>query len=255
MALTLDSAHTHTPIAVRATLRSGIGMDLPYGLDLAGILATRIRALDRKERADKGSLVTAPLPDTTEEEPEDLALPLARCHGGGPDWHWAASCAIPLDPDPDPEPRTFYRTLDAGWMHRVAVRPLPYHHPSKGSYRDMMVPAPIVQCREVEWRAVGDAKAIERLLRPLAYLGRRRSVGEGKVLSWTVHEVTDADPAEWAHRTDNNELIRPVPTACAEALAVPYDMGYYALRPPSWVPGRMQELAMTKADDDDWGDW
>lgn len=255
MALTLDVTSGQVPLAIRATLRSGIGMDLPYGLDLAGILATRVRAFDRKDRADRDILLTAPLPDTTEEEPEDLSLPLARCLGGGSDWHWAASCAIPLDPDPDPEPRTFYRVLDAGWMHRVAVRPLPYHHPSKGSYRDVMMPAPVIQCREVEWRAVGDPEAVERLLRPLAYLGRRRSVGEGKVLSWDVSEVADVDPAEWVHRSDDGGLIRPVPEACADALAVPYDMGYYAIRPPSWVPGRMQELAMTKADDEEWGDW
>ena len=212
MALTLDATSGQVPLTVRATLRSGIGMDLPYGLDLAGILATRVRAFDRKERADRDILLTAPLPDTTEEEPEDLALPLARCLGDGSNWHWAASCAIPLNPDPDPEPRTFYRTLDAGWMHRAANRPLSYHHPSKGPYRDMMMPAPVVQCREVEWRAVGNPEIVERLLRPLAYLGRRRSVGEGKVLSWTVSEVVDVDPAIWAHKSDDGGLIRPVPT-------------------------------------------
>ena len=75
------------------------------------------------------------------------------------------------------------------------------------------------------------------------------------MLSWNVSEVANVDPAEWAHRSDDDGLIRPVPEACAEALAVPYDMGYYAIRPPSWVPGRMQELAMTKADDDEWGEW
>lgn len=254
MALTLTESPEHAPLIVRACLRSGVGMELPYGLDLAGLLATRIRVHDRAGRAARGSLLTAPLPDTTEEEPEDLTLPLARCHGGG-DWHWAASCAIPLDPDPDPEPRMFYRVLDSGWMQRAAARPLPYHHPSKGPYRDVMMPAPVVQCRELEWRAVGDAQAVEQLLRPVAYIGRRRSVGEGKVLSWSVARVADVDPARWVHCGDGDTLIRPVPERCAEALSVPYDLGHYALRPPSWVPGRMQELAMTQADAEEWGEW
>lgn len=254
MALSLDIAPGQVPLTIKATLRSGVGMELPYGLDLAGILATRVRAFDRKERSDKDILHTAPLPDTTEEEPEDLALPLARCHGGG-SWHWAASCAIPLDPSPDPEPRTFYRVLDTGWMQRAGVRPLPYHHPSKGAYRDMMVPAPVVMCREIEWRAVGDPDAVERLLRTLAYIGRRRSVGEGKVLSWDITPHLGVEPAEWVHVSDGDRLLRPVPPACAEALAVPYDLGFYALRPPSWVPGRLQEMAMTKVDDEEWGEW
>lgn len=255
MALSLLTDPGQVPVFIRAALRTGLGMDLPYGLDLAGLLATRVRAFDRQDRADRDLLLSVPLPDTTEEEPEDLRLPLARCTGGG-DWHWAASCAIPLDPDPDPAPRTFYRVLDSALMQHAAIRPLPYHHPSKGAHRDVMVPSPIVMCREVEWRAVGDPEALRRLLAPLAYIGRRRNTGEGKVLSWSVTEVHGVDPAAFVHTDDARAtLIRPVPPACAEALGVPYDIGFYALRPPSWVPGRMQDLAITKADEEEWGEW
>lgn len=235
---------THVPFTVTAHLLAGVGMNLPYGLDLAGLLAARVRVLARESRALSGNLLTSPLPDSTEEEPEDLTLPLARCvHAGGEEWHWMGSCAIPVDANPDPAPRTFYRVVDAAWAQRAADRPLPYVHGSHGPYRDVMMAAPVLVCQALQWRAVGDPDETLRLLSPMRFIGRRHATGEGQVLSWSVETVV-ADPFLWAH-TDGDDLVRPVPVACAQTAGVPYRLGWYALRPPSWHPGRLRELAMT----------
>lgn len=249
----MTAATAHVPVRVTARLRTGVSMDAPYGLDLAGILAARERSRLRAAQTDAARLLT-PLPDTTGEEPEDLMLPLGRCTRGAVGWHWLASCAIAVDPDPDPEPRTFYRTTDSMWAQNAATRPLAYHHPRKGPYRDVMMPSPVVICGALEWRAVGDPDGILALVHGIRFLGRRRSVGEGGVLDWVV-ELVDADADQWTHtHADTGALIRPMPVECAEFHGVPYRWGQYALRPPSWHPDRLVDLAMTPDDDDAWAE-
>lgn len=249
MALTNVIPQGYRNVLITAHLRGGVGLDLPYGLDLAGILASRQRDLDRADIMDRGLGRSMPLPDSTGEEPEDLALPLGEC-STGEDWHWLASCAIPVDVWEAVVPRTFYRVLDSTWLHTAAERPLMYHHPSKGPHRDMMLPAPVVMCAALQWRAVGDPDRIHDLVRGITALGRRRATGEGAIRGWEVKDVGDADPA-WAH-VDGEDIIRPCPTQCAESLGVPYRLGHYAIRPPSWNPNRLAALAMTPEPEEEW---
>lgn len=249
MAVTIAAGPEQVPMLVTASLRSGVSMDLPYGLDLAGLLAARLRTVDRSGLDVAGLRTSAPLPDTTEQDPEDMDLPLAVCSTGA-DWHWLASCALPLDAGEHPEPRTFYRTVDAAWAQRAAERPVVYHHPSKGPYRDMMMPSPVVVTHELQWQAVGDPDRVEGLLRGLRFIGRRRAVGEGGVTRWRV-ETVDADPGSWGHLR-GADLIRPCPPECAEELSVDYRLGWYAVRPPSWHPDRLAAMAMTPEAEEDW---
>lgn len=243
----LDVAAGHRPFEVVAHLRSGVGFDPPYGLDLAGLLAGQVRARQQAALEAAGRLVVSPLPDTTEEDAEDLPLPLSRCLAR-PQWHWLASCVITDDGDDTQQPRTFYRNVNGGWAANAADRPLPYFHPSAGAYRDVMMPSPVVQCSSVRWRAVGDPDVTLALLRTLRFIGRRRATGEGAVLRWTVHAATPVDLGDWAHR-DWDSLLRPCPPECADTLQVPYRLGLYATRPPSWHPDRLTELAMTDQED------
>lgn len=225
-------------------------MDLPYALDLAGMLSTRMRSIDRSRLAEEGRLSSHPLPDTTEEDPADMALPLSRCLTG-PEWHWLASCAIPIGATDDIDPGMFYRVVESSWAQRAAQRPLPYQHPSKGPYRDVMMPAPKVYPRALQWRAIGDISAIENLLKPLRFVGRRRSVGEGAVLRWEVESVSTKDVYSWSH-VDGDTILRPVPEQCVRVLGVGYRMGNYAVRPPSWHPDRLKDLAMTPEREEEW---
>ena len=254
MALSLHIPEGHKPFTVTAALRSGAGWDRPYGLDLAGIVAAHQRRLQKAAKEQAGLLIDQPLPDTTDAATHDLDLPLARC-GTGSDWHWAATCAIPVAAEDDPETHMFYRTTDASWSERAATRPLPYFSPKSGPYRDVMMPSQITMCPAITWRGIGDLTAIREAVRPIWYLGRRRNTGEGEVLNWTVEEAHPEDPAHFIHADDNDAILRPCPTECADALAIPYRRGWYALRPPSWHPDALTELAMTaEPDTDSWFD-
>lgn len=253
MAVMLDVAPGQVPFTVTAELRGGASWERPYGLDLAGILAAHQRRLAAQTLADTGALVSTPLPDTAGEIVADMNLPLARCTTAGAAWHWAASCAIAVAASEDPEPRTFYRVVDLSWAGRAADRPLPYMTHKVGPYRDVMMAAPVVMCTAVQWRGVGDIEKVRAAVRPLRFIGRRRATGEGRVLRWDVHEETPVDVERWLHVQDG-EVLRPVPPACLDTLGVPYRMGSYALRPPSWHPDRLMDLAMT-AEPDDGDSW
>lgn len=253
MALELQVEAGQVPFVVTATLRSGAGWDRPYGLDLAGILAAHHRRVDKARREQAGTLVQQPPPDTTEGVAYDLNLPLARCTTGS-DWHWAATCAIPVAADDDPETRMFYRTTDSAWAERAATRPLPYFSPKSGPYRDVMMASNITMCPAITWHGIGNLDAVRQAVAPIRFLGRRRNAGEGEVLSWEVEEAHPDDPGRFIHADDDGAILRPCPTACVDDLEVPYRLGWYATRPPSWHPDRLSELAMTAEPDDSWFD-
>ena len=221
----------HVPFRITATLRGGICVDQPYGLDLAGLLAAQVRRRSEvKTEAAAGN---------------DLNLPLSVCPGGG-EWHWLASC-VQLNNDPEslPEARMFFQVADLRHAHQFAHQPLPHIQMSKGPYRDVMQPSPVVMCDKARWSGVGDLPAIQGLLEDVRFLGRRRATGEGRVLSWKFEQI-DGDPEMVGHLGENTtRLVRPCPVTCAEALGVPYRTGWFALRPPSWDPDLLIESAMT----------
>src|SRR5699024_637854 len=187
MAVSLHAEPGHVPFTVTATLRSGAGWDRPYGLDLAGILAAHLRRVEKARLEQDDQLVATPPEDTTDAVAIDLDLPLARCTTG-PDWHWAATCAIPVAAEDDPETHMFYRTTDSSWSERAATRPLPYFSPKSGPYRDVMVPSSITMCPAITWHGIGDLAAVAEAVRPICFIGRRRNAGEGEVLRWAVEQ-------------------------------------------------------------------
>lgn len=217
------------PFKVTARLRGGLCVDQPYGLDLAGLLAAQLRRRSETKSEAAGGA--------------DLDLPLSVCALGG-DWHWLGSC-VTLNNNPDdlPEARMFFQVADLRHAHQFAAQPLPHIQMSKGPYRDVMQPSPVVMCSEASWWGVGDLEAVRALLSGVRSIGRRRATGEGRVLSWSFTEV-EGDPARIAHLGEGDDLIRPCPIPCAEALGVEYRTGWYALRPPSWDPDLLVESAM-----------
>jgi len=88
-------------------------MDEP-GLDLAGLLATRVMRVLQAQGED-------PVDKET-----DLPLPVAICPGGEAGWHWAASCVM-VDPDMADlvGHRRRTRVMDSSWIGRAAARPWP----------------------------------------------------------------------------------------------------------------------------------
>lgn len=220
----------HVPVEITARLRDGIVMDVPYVADLAGILHSRYRLEHKGSTPD----------DSMWDEPTVYDLPLARCVF--PDgWLWAASAAIPSSTNII-DPRTYYRRDDPAWASSYSERPIPVAvHPMRGPWRDVMMPNPTLVCDFVTWRAVGDPIAIERALKPLSHIGKRRSNGSGRVYEWLVETHDDIDDwLRWPY-VSGQSIIRPCPAAVARA--VPHIQAWHSMRPPAWNPSTMAHLA------------
>ncbi|BDZ52460.1 hypothetical protein GCM10025867_47010 (plasmid) [Frondihabitans sucicola] len=106
-----------------------------------------------------------------------------------------------------------------------------------------MMPSHVLLASTLTWYVVGDADRIGAMLRSVRAIGRRRTTGEGAVRHWSV-EPMDGDPWRVLHLGTGDELIRPCPVDVADDLGVDYRLGFYAIRPPSWNPNRLVEMAM-----------
>ena len=221
------------PFRLQARTLRGVCTE-PYGLDLAGILASRIwRAKGHPAHID--SMV---------DKPTDINLPLEICDEGK-DWHWMTTCAmVEVDEFRPQEPRTFYRVVNDSWAARAADRPLPYYHPRSSAYRDVMMPSPVTLTPTLTWYGVGDIDKIIDMVQGIRSVGKRRAKGEGRVLVWTIDQIDSADPWGIGHFGEENRIIRPVPVECAERAGLQYQVAWHAIRPPSWNPNLLRELAV-----------
>lgn len=228
-------------LEVRARLAAGIAQAAPWGVALDGLLASELWA-DRKAAARDADEL---LPGLTEvEEPEELSLPLARCTRAGGLWHWAATCAHP-EPRPDLPPEIRY------WIGRTDHRTLEQLTPGlpatvsdrQGRYRARRMPLLVTTCASLVWRAIGDPDAIHAILQDIPAIGKKRSQGEGHVLSWEVTTRPDLDPWEAAHLHPDGTLGRPTPPGCLIGRTVPDGgLGTAGLRPPYMHTGRQHTL-------------
>lgn len=225
----------HTPVEIKANLRQGVMLTPPHDLDLAGILATQ----HRQHLKAAGRT----LADTTGSA-SDYPLPLARCHHGD-EWHWQATTAI--------LPDNWEREHTIGWgtsrphvMSPLTPKPFPAIHQHTGPYRNRYLHRTRILTPHVTWRAIGDPEVIARLITPITHVGKRRTVGEGRVLRWEITTPTPDNPEQWVHTTPDGHLAHPAPPECAALYTTrPTYPISYAIRPPSWHPDRLAELVTT----------
>ena len=176
-----------TPFEVRAHLATGLAHAAPWATSLDGLLASEMWEDEKAAARDRGNYLEAAGPD---EVPADLDLPLARCTlAGGDDWHWYATCAYPEDGTDAPEIHHWSGRPD----HR-ALEQLARYRPSvisdrQGRYRARQMPLLLTSTRTVLWRGVGDIDRVSTTLASIDAIGKKRSQGEGQVLSWEVQPV------------------------------------------------------------------
>lgn len=184
--------------------------------------------------------LTSTWASATREEPwiPDLDLPLSR---------WAVPYAGPCDPRlKDDSGRVWgwcASAVHAEWLvhTKVEVRKrVPVDEMqrwsdagdvdvSSGRYKasDLKLPARVA--RRLEWYAVGDGKAIERVLTEhVTAVGRKVGQGNGRVLRWRVEDW----PHDWSV-SRGGRLTRPMPQGYA-----PGPVQVRGVRALYWHPSR-----------------
>ena len=227
-------------LQVRAHLASGIAHAAPWGIALDGLLAAELWA-EQKAAARRGGRDHVRALDRP--NPPDLDLPLARC-GNDPLWHWAATCAFPLERAARTDVRTWTGRVDRRALEQLATSLPKVVSERQGRYRARRMPLLVTPCSAVMWHAVGDVEAVGALVSQIASIGKKRSSGEGHVLRWEVEPAPDLDSFTAAHLHPDGTLGRPTPGSCLANAGTVTDggVGRAGLRPPYMHPSRQLQL-------------
>lgn len=234
------------PLQVTAHLAGGVAFSGAWGIALDGLLAALQWEHDKADLIARGGYTTR-VRDTA--DPADLDLPLARCVPATGPWHWAATCAFPVDPLPDVEVATWISAHDARALEEAGDS-LPWSvSRSSGPYRTRHTPVLVTVCASLTWSAVGDAAVIERMLDGVQAIGKKRGSGYGHVLRWEVTEAADLDAHAAGHLHPDGTPGRPTPPACITAPLDPSAevMGTAGIRPPYQHPSRQHLLVLPRS--------
>lgn len=111
-----------------------------------------------------------------------------------------------------------------------------------GPNKSYRIPMELAHCERMTWWCIGDAERIRELLAHVHYLGKRRSVGHGKVTRWTVEEC---EPWEGFPVVREGKPLRPLPVDWPGLMDPP--LAYAAMSPPYWDIAREQLCAVPEA--------
>lgn len=226
------------PLIVTAEMGTGVAHTHPWGISLDGILAAELWARHKHTHPNLTPALDA-------DDPPDLDLPLARCTPPDGLWHWAATCAWP-DPPPDhPEIHLWTGRLDHRSVEQLTCGLPRVVSDRQGRHRARCMPLMVTVCATLTWHAVGDPDAVRDLVASVPAIGKKRSQGEGRVLSWRVVEAPDMDVFTAAHLYPDGTLGRPTPAGCLTGhVIVDGGQGLVGVRPPSMHHSRMAEVRL-----------
>ena len=156
------------------------------------------------------------------ERPADVRLPLVRQRFGGT-WVWRASAIMPDDAGGE-DLRFWRKRFRSSRVDITEGSP----NLTNGPYRDWNMPMPVFLARRMVAYASGSRKRVKKALKEVKYLGRKRSMGYGKITGMEFERMEedyslmrDGVAQRWLPDADGPRLVRP--------------------RPPYWHPmGRVQ---------------
>lgn len=216
----------YEPLVVTAHLRCGVVSDGLLPLD------SLLYAAQHRE-ARPGEQVATRSRDTAVEHAGGTdMLPLQVIDGQGPLWYYAASCAVWPSSVADGVDH-WSKRLDSQYV-KLLEQQRARVPTSGGRYRGYRMPLAYRHALTVTWYAVGQMARIRALLALCSHLGKKREMGWGAVIDWTVQPQAD----DWSVRGPAGQLMRPVP----EATGV-----LYGLRPPYWLPRHQSPCRLPNA--------
>lgn len=226
----------HEPLQVTAHLEAGIVFGHPWGIALDGLLASTL--LDRAD-SDDAKVLDQPTPSLVD-------LPLARCDAGR-SWHWASTCAWPVD-GTDLLPHVTYFSAHADHRHLETLAQSTPKTVSdrRGRYRAHHRPVLVTTCTAVVWQAAGHADQIRDLLSIIPAIGKKRTHGHGRVLKWTVTATPNLSTWDASHLHPNGTLGRPCPPSCLDGRPDVIDggRGRAGVRPPYIHPATQTDVRL-----------
>jgi hypothetical protein len=112
-----------------------------------------------------------------------------------------------------------------------------------GRYMERRIPTPVTISRTWSAFCVGDVEETLRLLKSVAFLGKKRSIGWGEVVEWVVEPMPlPEDFAPEGLLAHEGRLTRPLPMGAAGVfgLAPVGSVSRIGWTPPQWLPTTFQ---------------
>jgi len=102
---------------------------------------------------------------------------------------------------------------------------------SAGAAKGYRIPVEATHARCLTWYAVGDLWAVRELLSLVTSLGKRRAVGEGRIIAWRIDAIDETWPGFPTHASDGAPM-RNLPVDAVTSGAHVLRVG--RVRPPYW---------------------
>jgi len=150
-------------------------------------------------------------------------------------------CSSPIACHADNTVEYISKRLDVGMADCLDDKKRIKVNMTGGAYKSYHLPFPIQSITHIVWFAVGDRRGIKKSLHRMTSIGKKRSVGYGRVIDWTI-EAVEQDWSWFATTQSGIVLMRPLPD-CND---LPQDMlgarkDYGAVQPPMWHPSRYMD--------------
>lgn len=166
-------------------------------------------------------------------------IPLVRKHGIA----YGSSAIIPqCDTEQCVLVQSMYRHLQETVEPEEWLRPNPMTR--KNSLKFDGIPQPILKSFQahrvneagmaVVYLGKGDRQQVEYLLNPLEHLGKKRSIGYGRIKKLTIYDMPDH--AHFGLLSADGIMLRPVPQDLMDRIKKPkhYGLSFESFRPPYW---------------------
>lgn len=223
------------PILVTAHLAAPISGPAPPQLD--ALLEAAASYLSSAPEGRESWRISRATPVADLPRPD---IPLARAEIGG--WLVARSSSPIFRAESD-EHEYVNRRLDPGGLDACDPTALKRIVVSAGAYKSYRLPLRVRRVDRVRWFAVGDPETTLDMLRRVETIGKKGSIGYGRVDRWSVDRA-DADRSWFAADAQGRPvLMRPLPWGdwLPDGL-VGARRGYGPCRPPYWHPGLYTEI-------------
>lgn len=102
-------------------------------------------------------------------------------------------------------------------------------HINRGHYKDFIINMPMLITDKVTFYCNGDKKEIKRLLSHLRNIGKKTSIGGGKITNIKITET----PEDYSFFKDNN-IMRPIPADMNIPLTEGMTFAKATYKPPYW---------------------
>lgn len=102
---------------------------------------------------------------------------------------------------------------------------------SEGAEKNYDLPLYLRTTDAITWYAVGESTRVRDLLNGCHSIGKKRSIGNGQVSKWSVHECNN----DWHLWGPQEQLMRPMPKRIIGREIPVTTILHWGWRPPTWL--------------------